>query len=80
MINVQIEFPKVTDWDWIKEKHAETAWESLPPELQRVVTIQIVRNSLSRQAADLFAEHGNSNQVFVARSLEGQLAGYAWVG
>lgn len=34
--------------DWIMEKHAETAWSSLPPFLQTAVPIQTVRDSLAK--------------------------------
>ena len=79
MTAAQVEFPKDADWDWIKEKHAETAWASLPLALQKSVTLQTVRESLSGQTASLLSGHGKSNQVFLARSADGQLAGYIWV-
>lgn len=80
MTDIQISFPKDSDWEWIKEKHAETAWSSLPPSLQSTVTLQTVRAHLTGQTAELLREHGKSNQVFTARMPDGELAGYIWVG
>lgn len=60
------------------EKHAETAWASLSPDLRSAVTVHDVREGLAK--ANLRAEHGENNQVFIAREADGQLAGYIWVG
>ena len=67
------------DWPWIIEHHAATAWASLSPELQSVVNIQTVRESLDEQVRTFRAEHGVTNQVFIAR-IEDQNVGYIWVG
>ena len=80
MTDIRMESPKNGDWDWIMEKHAETAWSSLPPLLQTAVPIQTVRDSLAKQTTELILAHGKTNQVFVARGVDGQLAGYIWVG
>ena len=80
MTDIQISSPKDSDWEWIKEKHAEAAWSSLPPDLQSTVTLQTVRANLTGQTAELLREHGKSNQVFTARMPDGELAGYIWVG
>lgn len=80
MKDIQIGFPTESDWTWIVERHAETAWASLTPELQVAVSIQMVRDSLAEQTAKFRAEHGATNQVFIARSFDGKEAGYVWVG
>ena len=80
MKDIQIGFPTEDEWPWIIERHAETAWASLTPELQVAVSIQMVRNSLAEQTAKFRAEHGVTNQVFIARSIDGKEAGYVWVG
>ena len=79
MKDIQIGFPTEDDWPWIIERHAETAWASLTPELQAGVSIQVVRESLSEQTAKFRAEHGVTNQVFIARNVD-EYAGYVWVG
>ena len=79
MTDIRMESPKNGDWDWIMEKHAETAWSSLPPLLQTAVPIQTVRDSLTKQTTELILAHGKTNQVFVARGTDGQLTGYVWV-
>jgi ribosomal protein S18 acetylase RimI-like enzyme len=80
MKDIQIGFPKDDDWHWIIERHAETAWASLTPELQVTISIQTVQHSLAEQTAKFRAEHGTSNQVFIARSVAGNEGGYVWVG
>lgn len=80
MTDIQIGYPKNGDWTWIAEKHIETAWASLTPELQQVVTIQAVRESMTEQIAKFRAEHGVTNQVFVARNNDSREVGYVWVG
>lgn len=81
MTDIQISSPRESDWEWIKEKHAEAAWLSLPPGIQSAVTLQTVRANLTGQTAELLQEHGKSNQVFTARLTDcEQLAGYIWVG
>ncbi|MBI5934834.1 MAG: GNAT family N-acetyltransferase [Chloroflexi bacterium] len=80
MNDIQIGFPTESDWPWIIERHAETAWASLIPELQAAVSIQMVRDSLVEQTAKFRADHGATNQVFVARSVDGKEVGYVWVG
>jgi ribosomal protein S18 acetylase RimI-like enzyme len=80
MTHIEIGLPEESNWPWIVEKHAETAQASLTPKLQRQVTIQVVQDALADQAAKLRSEHGETNQVFVARGADGLLAGYIWVG
>ena len=80
MTDIQIGHPRDNDWLWISEKHVETAWASLTPELQQAVTIQRVRENLSGQIAKLRAEHGATNQVFIAQSVDDKAVGYVWVG
>lgn len=80
MSDIQIGFPTESDWPWIIERHAETAWASLSPELQAAVSIQVVRDSLMEQTAKFRAEHGVTNQIFIARSIDGKEVGYVWVG
>jgi len=80
MKDVQIGFPTADDWDWIVRCHAETAWASLTPELQHIISIQRVRDSLVEQTTKFRAEHGVTNQVFIAQSADRKGLGYIWVG
>lgn len=80
MQEVQIGYPIDTDWDWIIERHTETAWASVIPEIRRHISIQVVRDNLAEQTAKLRADHGRTNQVFIARSNDGIEVGYIWVG
>ena len=80
MTDIQIGYPKNGDWTWIAEKHIETAWASLTPELQQAITIETVRASLAEQIGKFRAEHGVTNQVFVAQSVDDNRIGYVWVG
>ena len=79
MVDIQIGFPGEDDWQWILDKHAETAWASLPAGLQNEVSVQTVRDSLAGQTEGHLAGHGDNNQVFVARTPEDGLVGYLWV-
>lgn len=79
-MDVHIGFPNEDDWNWIIERHAETAWASLTPEIRNSMTIQMVRDSLAEQTTKFRAEHGATNQVFIAGSVDGNNAGYIWVG
>ena len=80
MIDVHIGFPNEEDWDWIIERHAETAWASLAPEIRHFITIQMVRDSLAEQTSKFCTEHGATNQVFIARTHDSKNMGYVWVG
>jgi len=75
----QITYSTEADWPWIIEQHATTAWASLTPELQSVVNIQTVRESLVEQVQKFRTEHGVTNQVFIAYK-DDQNVGYVWVG
>ncbi|MBI5033964.1 MAG: GNAT family N-acetyltransferase [Chloroflexi bacterium] len=80
MPDIQIECPGDKDWYWITEKHIETAWASLTSELQHAVSIEMVRDSLAEQIAKFRAEHGVTNQVLVAKSVDSRTVGYVWMG
>jgi len=80
MKDIQIGFPTAVDWHWIVRCHAETAWASLTPELQHIISIQMVRDSLAEQTTKFRAEHGVTNQVFITRSADRKELGYVWVG
>jgi len=40
MTDIQVGYPRENNWPWIIERHAETAWASLTPELQVAVSIE----------------------------------------
>ena len=79
MNDIQIEYPAHLDWPWITEKHIETAWQSLGSALKQMVTLDEVSQGLNDQNHKLRLEHGDTNQVFMARHQDGQQAGYVWV-
>ena len=79
MDDIAIGSPTDRDWHWIIKQHAETAWASLSSEMQQAVSIQEVGASLTEQIATLRAEHGATNQLFIAQSLDGTQVGYIWV-
>ena len=79
MNDLQFEYPAHTDWPWITEKHIETAWQSLGLALKQMITMEDVRQGLYNQNHKLRLEHGDTNQVFIARHQNGQQAGYVWV-
>ncbi len=74
-----IEPAREDDWGWILQLHAQTAWESLNPERQSDVTVEIVASRMADQVAKSRAVHGTSNQVFVARDSTGNRTGFIWV-
>jgi ribosomal protein S18 acetylase RimI-like enzyme len=76
----QTKSPKESDWPWILEKHAETAWASLSPDIQKNISIEVVRENLSKQTDKLREEQGVSNRVFVAHTKKQGRVGYIWVG
>ena len=71
MNEFQIEFPTHTDWPWITEKHIETAWQSLGLALRQIITLDEVSQGLNGQNHKLRLEHGDTNQVFMARHQNG---------
>lgn len=75
----EITYPEEDDWPWIIEQHAETALASLPADLQRPVTLHIVKESLAVQSQTYRASHGETNQVFLVHNSTGLRAGYIWV-
>lgn len=79
MKDLRIEYPAQTDWPWITEKHIETAWQSLGLALKQTITVNEVSQGLNDQNHKLRLEHGDTNQVFMARHQNGQQAGYVWV-
>jgi ribosomal protein S18 acetylase RimI-like enzyme len=80
MNEFQIGYPTHADWPWITEKHIETAWQSLGMALKQMITMDVVSKGLNEQNYKLRLEHGDTNQVFMARHQNGQQAGYVWVG
>ena len=80
MNEFQIENPTHTDWPWITEKHIETAWQSLGLALKDIISMDAVSKGINEQNQKLRLEHGDTNQVFLARHQKGQQAGYVWVG
>jgi len=80
MEDIQIGYPTHADWPWITEKHIETAWQSLGAALKQIITLDEVGQGLIEQNHKLRLEHGDTNQVFIARYMNGQQAGYVWVG
>ena len=80
MNEFQIEYPTHTDWPWITKTHIETAWQSLGLGVKQMITIDEVSQGLIEQNHNLRLEHGDTNQVFIARHQGEQRAGYVWVG
>lgn len=79
MDTFRIESPSEDDWAWITEQHVETAWASLPPERQQMISKQTVRDCIIEQIAESRKKHGVTNQVFIARGNNNQNAGFVWV-
>lgn len=67
----QIEEARDDDWPWIVEFHAETAWQSLIPELKKDVTKKTVRECVGEQVAKSRKEERPTNQAFIARDARG---------
>ncbi|HAY85034.1 MAG TPA: hypothetical protein DCY42_08960 [Chloroflexi bacterium] len=80
MNEFQVEYPTHTDWPWITKAHVETAWQSLGLALRQIITLDEVSQGLNDQNHKLRLEHGDTNQVFMARHPKVQQAGYVWVG
>ena len=79
MDTISFEPPSEDDWPWITEQHVQTAWASLTPERQQIVSRQTVRDYIVAQMAEIREKHGVTNQVILARNQDGQYAGFVWV-
>jgi len=78
--DTQMTHPAKEDWAWITQRYIDTAWESLPPNIQQTVPKQEVVESMTEQIARMRASHGETNRVYVLRVHTGERAGFVWVG
>lgn len=72
--------PGEQDWDWIIEKHIQTAWESLPAEIRSNFSLDSIRENLNKQTEKFIEDHGFTNQIFIIHTGEHARVGYIWVG
>ncbi|MFQ5945421.1 MAG: GNAT family N-acetyltransferase [Anaerolineae bacterium] len=70
-----------TDRDWmvIMEAQKLTAWEHLGPEQQSRAEWAAVADRAVERVNRIKGEEGSPNDAFVARSEDGEMAGYVWV-
>jgi ribosomal protein S18 acetylase RimI-like enzyme len=67
------------DWPWIAQGQAEIAWVRLEGERQQETDRRALDEQVALQVARLREDEGFPNQAFVARTDDGELAGYVWV-
>jgi ribosomal protein S18 acetylase RimI-like enzyme len=67
------------DWLWIAQGQTEIAWVRLEAERQQETDRRALDEQVALQVAKLRADEGFPNQAFVARTDDGELAGYVWV-
>ncbi len=67
------------DWPWIVQGEAEIAWVRLGPERQDEVDQRVVEEAVVRRVQKLRKDEGFPTQAFVARTDDGNLAGFVWV-
>ncbi|MDY6877284.1 MAG: GNAT family N-acetyltransferase [Chloroflexota bacterium] len=74
-----IETATESDWSWVVQGQVEIVWVRLGRERQREVSRQSIEERIAQQVARLRKEEGFPNEVFVARTEDGTLAGFVWV-
>jgi ribosomal protein S18 acetylase RimI-like enzyme len=75
----RIETAVEEDWPWIIQGQVEIVWVRLGRERQQEVTLRTIEEGIERQVARLREDTGFPNQVFVAKTQDGTLAGFIWV-
>lgn len=76
---IEIDDANNRDWMVIMEAQKLTAWERLGPQQQSRAEWAAVADQAVEQANHIRGEEGSPNDAFVARSDDGELAGYVWV-
>jgi len=67
------------DWPRIIQGQIEIAWTRVDPEHREDVGKDAVAVQVTRHMARLRNDEGFPNHAFVARTVEGEFAGYVWV-
>ena len=75
----RIETATEDDWPWIVQGEVEIACVRLGPERQRELSRQLIEEHVAQRVARIRKENGFPNVAFVARTSEGNLAGFVWV-
>lgn len=75
----QIETVTENDWPWIVQSLGEIAWARLSDDQRRGTSQQHVQKLVRQHVAQVRGKDGLPNQAFIAKTQNGQPAGFVWV-
>ena len=75
----RIETATEDDWPWIVQGEVEIACVRLSPERRKELSRQRIGERVAQRVARIRKENGFPNVAFVARTSEGERAGFVWV-
>ncbi len=67
------------DWPWMLSAHAQTAWDSLRPEHRAAVPLAHVQQKVAAQQAAMRGAQAHPHAALVARTPDGERAGFVLV-
>jgi ribosomal protein S18 acetylase RimI-like enzyme len=75
----QIKTVTESDWPWIVQSLVEIAWARLNDDQRRGISRQHIQKLVKQHVAQVRGEDGLPNQAFIAKTQNGQPAGFVWV-